>query len=81
MHVMYSIVFTAADVASKILTFPKANYLKYQVMAKLLNQVIGKCFQVSNYLITTIPKEMASLWMYKWLTPAGVIGKWLDRVN
>jgi len=61
MHVMYSIVFTAADVASKILTFPKANYLKYQVMAKLLNQVIGKCFQVSNYLITTIPKEMASL--------------------
>jgi len=29
-------------VAFKILTFLKANYLKYQVMEKLLNQVITK---------------------------------------
>jgi len=48
MHVMYNIAFTATDVASKILTFLKANYVKYQAMEKLLNQVISKSFQVSN---------------------------------
>jgi len=39
MHAMYNFAFTATDVASKILLFLKANYLKYQVMAELLNQV------------------------------------------
>jgi len=36
---MYNIAFTATDVASKILIFLKANYLKYQVTAKLLKKV------------------------------------------
>jgi len=49
---MYNIAFTAKDVAYKILTFLKAICLKYQVMEKLLNQVINKDFQVSNYVIT-----------------------------
>jgi len=39
MHVIYNIAFAVTDVASKILPFLKANYLKYQAMAKLLNQV------------------------------------------
>jgi len=43
--------FTATDVASKILKFLKANYMKYHVMAKLLNQVISKGFQVSSQVI------------------------------
>jgi len=47
-RVGYNIVFTATDVASKILSFLKANYLKYQVMAKLHNQVISEYFQVSS---------------------------------
>jgi len=46
MHVIYNFVFTAT--ASKILTFLKAKYLKYQVMVKLLDQVISKGFQESN---------------------------------
>jgi len=51
MHVMYNTAFTATNVASKILTFLKAKYLKYQVVAKLLiNQVISEGFQVSDYL-------------------------------
>jgi len=37
MHAMYDIAFTAIDVVSKILTFLKPNYLKYEVMEKLLN--------------------------------------------
>ena len=47
-HVMYNITFTATDVASKILIFLKGNYLKYQVMAKLINQVISKGFPETN---------------------------------
>ena len=46
MHVVYNIAFTVTAVASKILTFLKTNYLKYQVMAKLLNQAISKDFQL-----------------------------------
>jgi len=46
MHVMYNIAFTATDVASKILAFLKANYLKHQVTAKLHNQAISKDVQV-----------------------------------
>jgi len=45
MPVMYHVVFTATDVASKILVFLKANYLKYQVTAKLLNQAMSKGFK------------------------------------
>jgi len=45
--VKYNIAFTATAVASKILTSIKANYLKYQAMAKFLNQVISKDCQVS----------------------------------
>jgi len=41
---MYNISFIATDMASVILTFLKANYLKYQAMAKLLNQGISKGF-------------------------------------
>jgi len=36
MHAMYNTTFTAVGVASKILAFLKANYLKYQMTAKLL---------------------------------------------
>jgi len=43
---MHNAEFTATDVASKIWTFLKTNHLKYQVMAKLLDQVISKGFQV-----------------------------------
>jgi len=43
---MYNIAFAATDVTCEILTFLKVNFLKYQVMAKLLNQVISKGFQV-----------------------------------
>jgi len=50
MHVMYNIVFTATDLPSKVFTFLNANYLKYQVMAKLPNQVISKGLHASNYL-------------------------------
>jgi len=39
---MYHIAFKATDVASKILTFLNINYLKYQVMVKLFNQLISK---------------------------------------
>jgi len=46
--VLHNFMHTATDVASKILTFLKANYLKYQVMTKLLNQVTSKGFQESN---------------------------------
>jgi len=42
MHVMYNFAFTAEDMVSRILAFPKTNYSKYQVMAKLLNRVISK---------------------------------------
>jgi len=48
MHVMYNIMVTAIDVASKFLTFLKANYLKYQVMKELINLVINTSFQVSD---------------------------------
>jgi len=41
MHVMYNIAFTATDVAYKIWNFLKANYLKWQVKEKFLNQVIS----------------------------------------
>jgi len=41
MHIIYNIAFTVTDVASEILTFLKANCLKYKVTAKLLNQVIS----------------------------------------
>jgi len=51
MRVMCNIAFTATDVSSKILIFLKTNYLKYQVMEKLFNQVISKSFQVSNYVV------------------------------
>jgi len=50
MHFVYNITFTATDVASKISTFLKANYSKYQVMAKLLGQLISQGFQVITYL-------------------------------
>jgi len=40
MHVMYNGAFTATDVASKISTFLRAIYLKYQVTAKLLHQIL-----------------------------------------
>jgi len=53
MHVVYNIAFTVTAVASKILTFLKTNYLKYQVMAKLLNQAISKDFQLRNYVLET----------------------------
>jgi len=36
MHVMRNNLFAATDVASKILTFLNANYLKYQVMVNFL---------------------------------------------
>jgi len=39
--IMYNIAFIVTDVASKIFTFLKANNLKYQVTAKLLNQLIN----------------------------------------
>jgi len=41
MHVMRDIAFAATDVASKIVTFLNANYLKYQVMVNFLYQVIS----------------------------------------
>jgi len=44
MHVVYNAGFTAKGLASKLLTFLKENYWKYQVMEKLLDQVIGKSF-------------------------------------
>jgi len=44
MHVITDIKFTAREVASKIFTFLKANYLKYQVTTKTFNQVISKGF-------------------------------------
>ena len=37
MHIMYNIAFRATGVVPNIFTFLKANCLKYQVMAKLLN--------------------------------------------
>jgi len=46
MHAMYNIAFTATDVSSKVRTFLNALYWKYQVVAKLLNQVISKDFQL-----------------------------------
>jgi len=49
MHVMYNTAFTATDVASKTLNFLKTNYLKYQVLAKPLHQVMSKGFQVSHW--------------------------------
>jgi len=55
MYVMYDIALTATDAVFKILTFLKATYLKCKVMAKLLNQMIIKGFQVSNYLFEPIP--------------------------
>jgi len=36
MQATYNIAFPATDVASKIVTFLEANYLKYQLMTKLL---------------------------------------------
>ena len=45
MHVMYNVAFTATDVASKVLVFLKANYLKYQITAKLLHQAMSKGFK------------------------------------
>jgi len=42
MHAMHNVIFVITDVAFKILTFLKANYLKYQVIAKLLNNVTSK---------------------------------------
>jgi len=50
MHAMYNFAFTATDVASKILLFLKANYLKYQAMAELLNQV----FKVVQWLLEQV---------------------------
>jgi len=47
-HVMYNIAFTVTDMAPEVKTFLKAYYLKYHVMAKLLNQVISKGPQVSK---------------------------------
>ena len=47
-HVMCDTAYAATDVAPDVLTFLKANYLKYQVSVKLLNQVISKGFQASN---------------------------------
>jgi len=38
---MYNVAFKATDMASKILTFLKSNYLKYQVTEKLLDRVIS----------------------------------------
>jgi len=56
--------------ASKILIYLKAGYLKYQVMAKLLNQVISIGFQViSNYLLEPSPtwdRTVASCHMMRW---------------
>ena len=53
MHVMYSIGFAAIDRASKIWTFLKTNYLKFQA--------VSKGFQVSNfkYLIEPSPNNMS----------------------
>ena len=48
MHVMYSIAFTATDVASQFLSFLNANYVKYQVIVNYLNQIIRKSLQISN---------------------------------
>ena len=53
MHVMRNISFAATDVAFVILFFLNANYLNYQVMENVLNQVISKGFQVSNYYLNT----------------------------
>jgi len=50
---MRDIAFAATDVASEIVTFLNANYLKYQVMVNFLNQAISKGFQVSNYYLNT----------------------------
>jgi len=57
-HVQYNLAFTATDVASKIFPFLKAIYLKYQVMAKLLNQVVNKSFYVNPALT---PQPILSL--------------------
>jgi len=54
MYVLY-IAFAATGMTSNVLTFLQANYLKYQVTAKLLNQVISKGFQVINCLLETQP--------------------------
>jgi len=56
MHVMYNIACAAIDVTSKILTFLKTNYLKYQVMETLLNQVIREG-PLSNYLLEPSPSS------------------------
>jgi len=48
MHVMHNIALAATDVAPRIVTFLKENYLKNQVTAKLLNHLISKGFQVMN---------------------------------
>jgi len=44
-HVMCNTVFTATDVDFKIVTFLNEIYLKYQVIIKLLNQLISKSYQ------------------------------------
>jgi len=65
MHVMYNIAFTATEVASKILIFLKGNYLNYQVIANLLNQVISKDVKVSNYVITYLNAALDSTVRYE----------------
>jgi len=52
MYVMYNTAFQATDMASKLWTFLKANYMKNQVMAKLPNQVISKSVHISHKVIT-----------------------------
>jgi len=60
MHVMYNGAFTATDVASKISTFLRAIYLKYQVTAKLLHQIL------KELLTWTQPYRQAALGKLLW---------------
>jgi len=65
MRIMYDISFTATGLASKILTLLKANYLKYQVPAKLLDQVMTKGFQVENLnpaLVARLASGLFNCW-------------------
>jgi len=55
------VAFTATYVASEILIFRKSNFLKYQVTAKLLYQVINKGFQVSKQVITYLNPALLSV--------------------
>jgi len=51
---------TATDVVPKILAFPNANDLGCQIIAKLLNEVISKGFQVYKDLITHLNSAIST---------------------